>query len=179
VCARTSSRARQVEGYREAAVAQIREASGVSPAGVSATRGVAGPCATWSPHVRTLRQVPKRWSPGGVGIGRPPGRAAPEKATDSALISTTNNVPGHEIVDVHGDVFDLIVRTRNTFWNFAASMPTIAGGEPERGTSTWRREAIGRGADGAIAMRFDCNEIADVMSEVAVAGRLSRSGTST
>jgi uncharacterized protein YbjQ (UPF0145 family) len=44
------------------------------------------------------------------------------------LIVTTNEVPGHRITAVHGDVFGLIVRARTYFSNLSASFRTIAGG---------------------------------------------------
>ena len=115
----------------------------------------------------------------GAGRGQPP-QPAP-KATDSVIIVTTNDVPGYEIVDVHGDVFGLIVRARDMFSNIGASLRTIVGGEvggytrllaDSRNDARERlaQEALDRGANAVIAMRFDCNEIGDIMSEVAAYG---------
>ena len=82
---------------------------------------------------------------------------------------------------MHGEVCGLIVRARNVFSNVGASMRTVFGGEA-RGYTTLlldsRNEAIERlreaarekGANAVVAMRFDCNEIAGVMSEVAAYG---------
>jgi uncharacterized protein YbjQ (UPF0145 family) len=109
--------------------------------------------------------------------GRPP------SALDAVpvLIVTTNEVPGHRITQVHGDVFGLVVRARNYFSNVGASFRTIAGGEVAGYTKLltdsrnqarermWR-EARARGANAVVAMRFDCNEIGDIMSEVAAYG---------
>jgi uncharacterized protein YbjQ (UPF0145 family) len=100
---------------------------------------------------------------------------------DEILIVTTNDVPGYEITQVHGEVCGLIVRARNVFSNVGASMRTVFGGEA-RGYTTLllesREQAIERlrdaarekGANAVVAMRFDCNEIAGVMSEVAAYG---------
>lgn len=80
-----------------------------------------------------------------------------------------------------GNVFGLIVRARNVFSNMGASFRTLAGGEVSGYTKLltdsrnqardrmWR-EARARGANAIVAMRFDCNEIGDIMSEVAAYG---------
>jgi uncharacterized protein YbjQ (UPF0145 family) len=101
--------------------------------------------------------------------------------TQPVLIVTTNEIPGYRIIGVHGDVFGLIVRARNYFSNVGASFRTLVGGEVAGYTALltdsrnqarerlWR-EARARGANAVVAMRFDCNEIGGVMSEVAAYG---------
>jgi uncharacterized protein YbjQ (UPF0145 family) len=101
--------------------------------------------------------------------------------TQPVLIVTTNEIPGYRITEVHGDVFGLIVRARNMFSNMGAQLRTVAGGEVSGYTKLltdsrnqarqrmWR-EARSRGANAVVAMRFDCNEIGDIMSEVAAYG---------
>jgi uncharacterized protein YbjQ (UPF0145 family) len=103
------------------------------------------------------------------------------QAMDDILIVTTNDVPGYEITHVHGEVCGLIVRARNAFSNMGAGLRTVFGGEA-RGYTTLlidsRNEALERlreaarekGANAVVAMRFDCNEIASIMSEVAAYG---------
>lgn len=97
------------------------------------------------------------------------------------MVVTTNDIPGYEIVQVYGEVFGLIVRARNAFSNIGASLRTVFGGEAKGYTtllSDSRTEAVerlkeaarGKGANAVVAMRFDCNEIADIMSEVAAYG---------
>ncbi|MGE5292288.1 MAG: YbjQ family protein, partial [Micromonosporaceae bacterium] len=97
------------------------------------------------------------------------------------LIVTTNEVPGHRITGVHGDVFGVIVRARNYFSNLGAQFRTLAGGEvagytrlliDSRNQARERMwlEARARGANAGVAMRFDCNEIGDIMSEVVAYG---------
>jgi uncharacterized protein YbjQ (UPF0145 family) len=106
-----------------------------------------------------------------------------ETARDTVpvLIVTMNEVPGYRITSVHGDVFGLIVRARNYFSNVGAQLRTLAGGEvagytrlltDSRNQARERmwREARARGANAVVAMRFDCNEIGDIMSEVAAYG---------
>jgi uncharacterized protein YbjQ (UPF0145 family) len=101
--------------------------------------------------------------------------------TQPVLIVTTNEIPGYRITQVHGDVFGLIVRARNYFSNLGAQFRTLAGGEVAGYTTLlansrnqdrermWR-EARARGANAVVAMRFDCNEIGGIMSEVAAYG---------
>jgi uncharacterized protein YbjQ (UPF0145 family) len=97
------------------------------------------------------------------------------------IVTTMNDLPGYEIVEVYGEVFGLIVRARNAFSNIGASFRTIAGGEVKGYTkllSESRNHAVDRlkdaaserGANAVLAMRFDCNEIGDIMSEVAAYG---------
>lgn len=97
------------------------------------------------------------------------------------LVTTMNDVPGFKITEVYGETFGLIVRSRNVFSNFGAGLRTIFGGEVggytkllsesrEQAVSRLKEAAVAKGGNAVIAMRFDCNEIADVMSEVAAYG---------
>jgi uncharacterized protein YbjQ (UPF0145 family) len=109
------------------------------------------------------------------------GEQPSDLTAEAMLIVTTNEIPGHRITQVHGDVFGIIVRARNYFSNIGASFRTIAGGEVAGYTKLltdsrnqarermWR-EARARGANAIVAMRFDCNEIGDIMSEVVAYG---------
>jgi uncharacterized protein YbjQ (UPF0145 family) len=99
----------------------------------------------------------------------------------NVIISTMNDLPGYDVVEIHGEVYGLIVRARNAFSNIGAGFRTIVGGEAKGYTkllSDSRDQAIerlseaatGKGANAVLAMRFDCNEIGDIMSEVAAYG---------
>ena len=113
--------------------------------------------------------------------GIPPAAAEAASKPEPMLIVTMNEVPGYRITHVHGDVFGLVVRARNYFSNLGASLRTVAGGEVSGYTKLltdsrnqararmWR-EARALGANAVVAMRFDCNEIGDIMSEVAAYG---------
>lgn len=105
--------------------------------------------------------------------------------SDDIIISTMNDLPGYEIEEVYGEVFGLIVRARNAFSNIGASFRTLAGGEVKGYTKLLaesrnhavdrlKEAAAERGANAVIAMRFDCNEIGDIMSEVAAYGTAVR-----
>jgi uncharacterized protein YbjQ (UPF0145 family) len=104
-----------------------------------------------------------------------------ENTLENFIVTTMNDLPGYEITQVLGEVFGLVVRARNIFSNFGASLRTVFGGEVKAYTqmlSDSRTQAIERlklaamerGANAVIAMRFDCNEIADLMSEIAAYG---------
>jgi uncharacterized protein YbjQ (UPF0145 family) len=97
------------------------------------------------------------------------------------VTTTTNDIPGYEIVEVYGEVFGLIVRSRNLFSNIGASFRTIFGGEVggytkllartrEDAMERLRAEAAARGANAVIAMRFDSGDIGNLMNEVAAYG---------
>src|ERR1700721_2462123 len=94
------------------------------------------------------------------------------------LVTTMNDVPGYEILAVHGEVFGLIVRARNVFSNFGASLRTLIGGEVGAYTTLLsesrnhaierlRTAALEKGANAGVAMRFECNKIANLMSKTA------------
>jgi uncharacterized protein YbjQ (UPF0145 family) len=97
------------------------------------------------------------------------------------LLSTMNDVPGYRVVRVMGEVFGLTVRSRNMFSNMGAGFKSMAGGElkglskllsDSRYESLGRlcEEAMARGANAVLAMRFDCNEIGQTASEIAAYG---------
>jgi uncharacterized protein YbjQ (UPF0145 family) len=97
------------------------------------------------------------------------------------LLSTMNDVPGYRVVRVMGEVFGLTVRSRNAFSNMGAGFKAMAGGElkglskllyESRQEALQRlcQEAIARGANAVLAMRFDCNEIGGTASEIAAYG---------
>jgi uncharacterized protein YbjQ (UPF0145 family) len=120
--------------------------------------------------------------PSRVGGGVPsPTRGTVRRMSDDIIITTMNDLPGYEVVDVYGEVFGLIVRSRNAFSNIGATFRTISGGEVKGYTKLLadsRNHAVDRlkdaarerGANAVIAMRFDCNDIGNIMSEVAAYG---------
>lgn len=97
------------------------------------------------------------------------------------VTTTTNDVPGYKVTEVYGEVFGLIVRSRNIFGNIGASLRTVFGGEVRGYTkllSATREQAIERlreaasqkGANAVIGMNFDSGDIGQVMNEVAAYG---------
>ncbi len=106
---------------------------------------------------------------------------APQGSPYPVLVSTMNDLPGYTAETVFGEVFGLTVRSRNIGSNFTASFRSLGGGEVPEYTQMLaesRHVAVMRmcqmaqqmGANAILAMRFDCNEIAQTMSEVAAYG---------
>jgi uncharacterized protein YbjQ (UPF0145 family) len=100
---------------------------------------------------------------------------------DEIMVSTMNDLPGYEVVEVYGEVFGLIVRSRNIFSNIGASFRTVFGGEVkgyttllsdsrEHALARLREAAAAKGANAVLAMRFDSGDIGGVMNEVAAYG---------
>ena len=97
------------------------------------------------------------------------------------LISTMNDLPGHRIDHVHGEVFGLTVRSRHVGAQIGAAFKAIGGGELKGLTKQLqqsREEAIARlveaaqgtGANAILAMRFDSTEVGNGYQEVAAYG---------
>jgi len=100
---------------------------------------------------------------------------------DTILIATTNDLPGYEVVEVYGEVFGLITRSRSMFGNIGAGLKSIIGGEigtytkllsDSRIEATERMKAAAaeKGANAVLAMRFDTGDIGGTMNEVAAYG---------
>ena len=100
---------------------------------------------------------------------------------NEVIVVTTNDLPNYEVTEVYGEVFGLIVRSRNVFGNIGASFRTIFGGEAkgytkllsdsrEHALARLREAAAAKGANAVLAMRFDSGDIAQVMNEVAAYG---------
>ena len=101
------------------------------------------------------------------------------------LITTTNEVAGHEIQEVLGEVFGLTVRSRNLGSQIGASFKSFVGGELGGMTkmlAQGREEAISRliaeaetkGANAILAMRFDTSELGSTWTEICAYGTAAR-----
>ncbi|KAB1652217.1 YbjQ family protein [Pseudoclavibacter chungangensis] len=101
------------------------------------------------------------------------------------IVVTTNEVPGHDIVDVFGEVMGLTVRARDMGANWTAGWRSMGGGEiPEftRLLAEARMQVMGRmvddalglGANAVVAMRFDSSEIGNAWTEVCAYGTAVR-----
>lgn len=102
-------------------------------------------------------------------------------STDEVMVVTTNELPGYKVEETYGEVFGLIVRSRNLFSNMGASFRTIFGGEVkgytkllsdsrEHALARLREAAAAKGANAVLMMRFDSGDIGQVMNEVAAYG---------
>src|SRR5215831_16625205 len=97
------------------------------------------------------------------------------------LVVTTENVPGHRIREVKGQVFGVVVRSRGLGGNIMAGLRSIVGGEITEYTQLLeeaRRHAVDRlirnatlmQANAVVMMRFDSAEIGQTMSEIVAYG---------
>ena len=101
------------------------------------------------------------------------------------LITTANDLPGHEIVETLGEVFGLTVRSRNIGSQLGAGFKSILGGELKGMTKAlvdsrlqvierMVEEAESKGADAIVAMRFDTSEMGPNWTEICAYGTAVR-----
>ena len=86
------------------------------------------------------------------------------------LVVTTENVPGHRVVEVKGQCFGVVVRSRGLGGNIMAGLRSLGGGEIVEYTrlvEDTRRHAVDRmienaramGGNAVVMMRFDSSEL--------------------
>lgn len=97
------------------------------------------------------------------------------------IIVTSNDIPGHTITSVIGEVFGLTVRSRNVGSNIGAGFKSLVGGELKGITTllqSSREEALARlaseaeakGGNAVVAFRFETTEYAGTGVEVCAYG---------
>lgn len=97
------------------------------------------------------------------------------------LVTTTENIAGYRVLEVKGQVFGVVVRSRGLAGNLLAGLRSIFGGEIREYTALLeetRRHALDRmiqnaqrmGGNAVVMMRFDSSEIAQTMSEIVAYG---------
>ena len=102
-------------------------------------------------------------------------------SVEEFAISTANDIPGYRIVETRGFVYGLTVRSRGAGGQIGAGVRSLFVGEIKEYVTMMeesRDEALERvishakelGANGIIAIRFDSNEISDVMQEILAYG---------
>ncbi len=96
-------------------------------------------------------------------------------------IVTTEVLEGYRIVEMKGQVFGLVVRSRGLGGNIMAGLRSLVGGEIHEYTSLLedaRRSAVDRmvknanamGANAVLRMQFDSSELGGTMSEIVAYG---------
>ncbi|MHB8492403.1 MAG: YbjQ family protein [Solirubrobacteraceae bacterium] len=101
------------------------------------------------------------------------------------LISTMNDLPGHEVEEVLGEVYGLTVRSRNIGSQIGASLKSLVGGElkgmtkvlegsRDQVTERLVAHAEARGANAVLAFRFDTSEIGGMWTEICAYGTAVR-----
>jgi uncharacterized protein YbjQ (UPF0145 family) len=106
-------------------------------------------------------------------------------AAQRMLITTMNDIPGHEIQEVLGEVFGLTVRSRNVGSQIGAGFKSLVGGElkgmtkmlaegRDHATDRLIAEAEAKGANAIIAFRFDTSELGTNWTEICAYGTAVR-----
>jgi uncharacterized protein YbjQ (UPF0145 family) len=107
------------------------------------------------------------------------------KGDTTMLISTMNDLPGHRIDEVLGEVFGLTVRSRNVGSQIGAAFKSLVGGElkgmtkmlgegREHATRRLVEEAEAKGATAIVAFRFDTSELGSTWTEICAYGTAVR-----
>ena len=97
------------------------------------------------------------------------------------LVVTTESIPQYRVVEIMGQCFGVVVRSRGLGGNIVAGLRSIVGGEITEYTELLeeaRRHAVDRmvqnatamGANAILTMRFDSSEIGQTMSEIVAYG---------
>jgi uncharacterized protein YbjQ (UPF0145 family) len=101
------------------------------------------------------------------------------------IISTMNDLPGHAVDEVFGEVFGLTVRSRHLGSQIGASLKSVVGGELKGMTKMLAEgradaqarlveEAEARGANAVLAFRFDTSELGSTWTEICAYGTAVR-----
>jgi uncharacterized protein YbjQ (UPF0145 family) len=101
------------------------------------------------------------------------------------IVTTMNDIPGHEVEEVFGEVMGLTVRSRNIGSQIGAGLKSIVGGELKGMTKALTdsrqqvmermiEEAETKGANAIIAMRFDTSEMGQNWTEICAYGTAVR-----
>ncbi|WP_409199773.1 heavy metal-binding domain-containing protein [Methanobrevibacter sp. DSM 116169] len=96
-------------------------------------------------------------------------------------ISTTNDIPGFEIVECRGFAYGLTVRSRGAGGQITAGVRSLFGGEIKEYVQVMeesRNDALERliahakdlGANGLVGVRYDSDNISDIMQEILAYG---------
>jgi uncharacterized protein YbjQ (UPF0145 family) len=106
---------------------------------------------------------------------------ASTQASQSMIVTTTENIPDARVVKTLGQVFGLTVRSRSLGGNIVALLKGLVGGEIHsyvKLNEDSRRQALDRmvqnaaamGANAVTMMRFDSTEMGAAMSEIVAYG---------
>lgn len=101
------------------------------------------------------------------------------------IISTMNDLPGHRVTEVLGEVFGVTVRSRHVGSQIGAGLKSLVGGElrgmtkalvesRQQAQQRLTEEAAELGAEAILAMRFDATEIGGGWQEICAYGTAVR-----
>jgi len=97
------------------------------------------------------------------------------------IVVTTERLAGYRVVEVKGQVFGVVVRSRGLGGNIMAGLRSLSGGEiteytqlleeaRRHATDRMVEDATAMGANAVMMMRFDSSEIGQTMSEIVAYG---------
>lgn len=97
------------------------------------------------------------------------------------IVTTMNDIPGHVVDEVFGEVMGLTVRSRNVGSQIGAGLKSLLGGElkgmtkalidsREQVRQRMVEEAESKGANAIIAMRFDTSDMGGNWTEICAYG---------
>jgi uncharacterized protein YbjQ (UPF0145 family) len=97
------------------------------------------------------------------------------------IVVTTNDLPGHRVIQTIGVVRGIVVRSRSVVGNIGASIQALFGGNITLYTSLCERaradaydlmvaHAREQGANAILGMRYDANEVMAGITEVLAYG---------
>jgi uncharacterized protein YbjQ (UPF0145 family) len=97
------------------------------------------------------------------------------------IITTTNDVAGHQVEEILGEVMGLTVRSRNIGSQLGAGLKSLVGGElrgmtkalvdsREQVIDRMVEEAEAKGANAVLAMRFDTSDLGSTWTEICAYG---------
>lgn len=119
------------------------------------------------------------------GITLPEEETSEDKELDGLqqtfIVVSSNHVPGYEVVETKGFCYGLTVRSRGVGGQIGAGIRSVFGGEIKEYVKMMeetRDEAIYRmishaqqmGANAVISVRYDSNEVSNVMQEILAYG---------
>ena len=101
------------------------------------------------------------------------------------LITTMNDIHGYEVEEVLGEVFGLVVRSRNIGSQMGAGLKSLVSGElkgmtkmlvegRQHAQERLVEEAESKGANAVIAFRFDTSELGSTWTEICAYGTAVR-----
>ncbi|KZV80897.1 DUF74-domain-containing protein [Exidia glandulosa HHB12029] len=81
------------------------------------------------------------------------------------LVTTMNDIPGYEVLEIYGTIFGITVRSRNVFANIGAGLKSLVGGELKalsRNIETARVSAVDRLVGHAMGLHANANSSLNV-----------------
>ncbi len=97
------------------------------------------------------------------------------------IVASSNHIPGYEVLETRGFCYGLTVRSRGVGGQIGAGIRSMFGGEireyvkmmedsRDEALNRMIEHAKGMGANAVLSVRFDSNEVSNVMQEILAYG---------